>query len=130
MASMYNIEKLNKTNWSSWKMRMEAIFFDRELDGIVDGTEEKPDDPEALKKWKRKNGNALSQITLCVADSEINHIKQFKTAKEAWDKLTMINQAKGLAAKVHLRRELYSTRLKEGDSMQSHLNHIRELVIK
>jgi hypothetical protein len=40
--SLYNIPKLDGSNWSTWKMRIEAILDERGFTGIVDGTDAQP----------------------------------------------------------------------------------------
>ena len=37
-GSMYSITKLDGSNWSSWFMRVMAIFVEKELDAVVDGS--------------------------------------------------------------------------------------------
>ena len=70
---------------------------------------------------KKKDNCALAQIALTVGNSELIHIKGAQTSREAWLKLCKVYEAKGLAAKIFLRRKFFNVKLKEGDSMQSHI---------
>src|SRR5450432_104885 len=90
-SSLYAIEKLNSTNFSSWKFRMQMILIDRDLWEIVDGKSAIPivvaTDPATEKKladWKKKDNTALAQIGLTVGSNELVHIKNAKSSREAW----------------------------------------------
>ena len=132
-SSLYSIDKLNNTNFSSWKFRIQMVLTDRSLWEYVNGTIIPPvsDGTEAanrkLAEWKKKDGCALAQIALTVGNNELIHVKRAKTAAEAWTKICSVYEAKGLAAKIFLRRKFFNARLKEGDTMQAHVNGIRDL---
>src|ERR1700722_55849 len=134
-SSLYAIDKLNSSNFNSWKFRLTMILMDRGLWEYVDGSQVAPTvtafmSAEAKAKadeWKKKDNCALAQIALTVGNSELIHIKGAQTSREAWLKLCKVYEAKGLAAKIFLRRKFFNMKLKEGDSMQSHINYVREL---
>jgi gag-polypeptide of LTR copia-type len=70
---------------------------------------------------------ALSQIALTVSDGVIGHIRNAKTARQAWLKICSVFEQKGLSSQVFLLRKLLNVKLDDGESMQSHINKIREL---
>ncbi len=128
--SLYSIDKLNDSNFSSWKFQLKMILMDRGLWGYVDGSQVIPvvNDrmDEAAKaaarvkieEWKKKDNSALVQIALTMSKPQLGPIKSALTAREAWLKVLDIHEAKGLAAKVFLRRKFITTMLQEGDSMR------------
>jgi hypothetical protein len=134
-SSLYTIDKLNSTNFSSWKFRMQMILIDRGLWEYVDGSLPVPvlgvDANEAarakLVEWKKKDNCAMAQISLTVGNTELTHVKGAKSSREAWLKLCSVYEAKGLANKVFLRRRFFNIKLKEGDTMQAHINNVKEL---
>lgn len=133
-SSLYTIDKLNSSNFSSWKFRMQMILIDRGLWEIVDGTQVAPvvtsgDEASQAKlvDWKKKDNTARAQIALTVGNSELVHIKAAKTSREVWTKICSVFEAKGLAARIFLRRKFFNIKLKEGDGMQAHINQVREL---
>jgi hypothetical protein len=78
--------------------------------------------------WILAPNCALAQIALTVGNSELVHIKGAKSSNEAWSKICGAYEAKGLAAKIFLRRKFFNVKLKEGDGMQAHhINYVREL---
>ena len=60
-------------------------------------------------------------IALSVKRSIIPHIRSCKTAKDAWDTLTTLYQARNEARVAYLRKQLESEHMNEGDSMDSFL---------
>jgi transposase InsO family protein len=128
-ASLYSIEKLDGTNFSSWKFRLKMVLIDRNLWDIVDGTESRPgpEDLTALGSFTKKDNQALAQIALTVSNAQLVHIRNASSARDAWLKLCSAFEAKGLAAKVYLRRQFFTVKLHEGSSMQSHINMVRDL---
>ena len=110
------------------------ILIDRGLWEVVDGTIKAPivtEGDEAsqakLVEWKRKDNCALAQISLTIGNTELVHVKGAKTSHEAWEKICGVYEAKGLAAKIFLRRKFFNVKLKEGDTIQAHINYVREL---
>ena len=111
------------------------ILMDRGLWEYVDGDQVPPEvtinmsaDAKAkADEWKKKDNCALAQIALTVSNSELVHIKGAHSAREAWLKICNVYEAKGLAAKIFLRRKFFNVKLREGDTMQSHINYVREL---
>ena len=137
--SLYSIEKLNDSNFSSWKFQLKMILMDRGLWGYVDGSQvcpvvnERMDEAAIaaarvkIEEWKKKDNSALVQIALTVSKPQLGLIKSAQTAREAWLKVLDIHEAKGLAARVFLRRKFFTTLLQEGDTMREHINKVREM---
>lgn len=150
---MYTIDKLTGDNFSSWKFRLQLILMDRGLWEIVDGTEVPPT-PTGIGKldgnsgdgassvvaggsgngnvqldWKKRDNQALAQIALTVSNSELIHIRNAKSSHDAWNKICSVYEAKGLAAKVYLRRRFFNVKyIDNGNSnLQTHINFIRDL---
>jgi hypothetical protein len=96
-SSLFRIEQLNNTNWVPWKRRVTAIFRERTLLKIVEGTTPKavaadPDKPttdekKQMERWEELDGKAQTQIELTLSDSQMVHIAGAKTAAEMWKQL-------------------------------------------
>jgi len=86
---------------------------------------------ENLDKINRK---ALAQdnatftiLTLNVKDSQITHIQECSTAKQAWDSFRTVHQGIGASGRLVLIQRLWVLRMVEGDHMAEHLKKFREL---
>jgi cell division cycle protein 20 (cofactor of APC complex)/ATP-binding cassette subfamily B (MDR/TAP) protein 1 len=79
--------------------------------------------------WKKRDNQALAQIALTVSNSELIHIRNAKSSHDAWKKICSVYEAKGLAAKVYLRRRFFNIKYIDNgnSSLQSHINLVRDL---
>lgn len=102
--------------------------------GVVGGTGGKPTAVSTVKEishldWKKRDNQALAQIALTVSNSELIHIRNAKSSHDAWNKICSVYEAKGLAAKVYLRRRFFNIKYIDNgvSSLQSHINLVRDL---
>ena len=96
------VERLNVDNYATWSVRMEAFLM---VKGLWDAVLGSSTDVSADKK-------ALAQIVLHVEDYHLPILAGSQTAKTGWERLKATYQAKTIARKLLLRREL--TQLKLG----------------
>ena len=107
MAAKYEIEKFNGNNFSLWKMKMKAVLRKNNcFTAIGERPIEITDD-----KWNEVDGNAISDLHLALADGVLSIVAEKNTAKEIWDTLTKLYEAKLLRNKIFLKRKLYILRV-------------------
>jgi hypothetical protein len=124
MAAKYEIERFNGSNFSLWKMRINAILRkDNCLAIIGDGPAEITDNA----KWNEMDGNAITNIHIALADEVLSSVAEKKIAEEIWDTLTKLYQFKSLHNKIFLKRRLYTLQMAEITSVTNHINIIRTL---
>jgi len=87
--------------------------------------EEKLD--KANAKDTAKDNAAFTILTLNIKDSQITHIQECVTAKEAWDALKIVHQGIGASGRMVLQQRLWGLRMVEEEDMAEHLNKFREL---
>lgn len=54
-------------------------------------------------KWKEMDGNAITNLHLALVDGVLSSVAEKKTAKEIWDMLTKLYEAKSLHNKNFLK---------------------------
>jgi hypothetical protein len=124
MAAKYEIERFNGSNFSLWKMRINAILRkDNCLAIIGDGPAKITDNA----KWNEMDGNAITNIHIALADEVLSSVAEKKIAEEIWDTLTKLYQFKSLHNKIFLKRRLYTLQMAEIMSVTNHINIIRTL---
>ena len=124
MAGKYDIEKFNGRNFSLWKMRIKALLRkDNCLEAITGRPAAITDDA----KWKQMDGDAVANIHLTLADEILSSVEEKNSAKEIWDHLVKLYQAKSLHSKIFLKRKLYSLRMEESSSVTEHINKLNTL---
>lgn len=121
--NLYQIEKLNNKNFSSWKFKVQMVLKARKLWKYIENSEVN------LSNVKEVEGDqeALSQIALTVGDPLLGHIRNAKSAHETWKQICSVFEQKGLSTRIFLRRKLINLKLDESVPMQSHISEIREL---
>ncbi|GJR08587.1 retrovirus-related pol polyprotein from transposon TNT 1-94 [Tanacetum coccineum] len=124
MATKFEIEKFNGNNFSLWKLKMKAILRkDKCLAAIGERPVEVTDD----SKWDEMDGNAIANLHLALADGVLSSIEEKKTAKEIWDHLARLYEARTLHNKIFLKRKLYALRMTESTSVTEHVNNLNTL---
>ncbi|GKD83365.1 gag-pol polyprotein [Tanacetum coccineum] len=124
MATKFEIEKFNGNNFSLWKLKMKAILRkDKCLAAIGERPAEVTDD----SKWDEMDGNAIANLHLALADGVLSSIEEKKTAKDIWDHLARLYEARSLHNKIFLKRKLYALRMMESTSVTEHVNNLNTL---
>ena len=124
MATKYEIEKFNGSNFSLWKMRIKAIL---RKDNCLTAIGDRPDEITDDGKWNEMDGNAIANLHLALADGVLSSVAEKKTAKEIWDTLSKLYEAKSLYNKIFLRRKLYTLRMMESTMVTDHINTLNTL---
>ncbi|KAH9753523.1 hypothetical protein KPL71_015101 [Citrus sinensis] len=78
-------------------------------------------------KWNEIDGNAISNLHLALADGVLSSVAEKNTAKEIWDTLTKLYEAKSLHNKIFLKRKLYTLRMAESTIVTDHINILKTL---
>lgn len=94
------MERLDVDNYATWKSRMKFLLISKGLWSAVSGNNV---DPETDLK-------ALAQIGLYVKEHHLPMLERCDTAKEAWQQLEAVYQAKTNARKLQLRKHLEASR--------------------
>lgn len=84
MGSMYQIEKLEESNYDGWKIHMRSVLIHSDLWGYVSGDILKPAELPLSNEWINKDQKALSMILLSMKRSHLNIVKNAPTSREAW----------------------------------------------
>ena len=124
MATKYEIEKFKGNNFSLWKMRIKAVL---RKDNCLAAIGERPEEITDDGKWNEMDGNAIVNLHLALADGVLSSVAEKKTAKEIWDTLTKLYEAKSLHNKIFLKRKLYTLRMMESTMVIDHINTLNTL---
>ncbi|KAI5640840.1 gag-polypeptide of LTR copia-type domain-containing protein [Phthorimaea operculella] len=116
------VEKLRGIHdYHNWKFAMRMLLVHEDLWEYVE-TEEKS------KETNKNSMKALAKICLSVHTSAYPHVRNAKTAYEAWKNLKNAYEDKGLCRRLSLLRALFGMKLSECDSMDIYLSKITEIV--
>ena len=150
-------DKLDGTNYPLWAYMMCHVLVAKGLWNIVQGYDVRPivartstDDVGAVEdvagtsllarfvppppppkaeqiRWDGRDVQAHALLALSIKRTIIPHIRSCKTAKEAWDTLATLYQARNEARVAYLQKQLESEQMNEGDSMDNFLTKVKDL---
>ncbi|CAK9813843.1 Retrovirus-related Pol polyprotein from transposon TNT 1-94 [Anthophora plagiata] len=136
-STTMKIEFLNKENFDTWKIQMEALLIKNDAWDYVNGEKKKPEiisgnhaSIAAVKIWETEDRKAKSDIILAISPSELKQIKGCDTSREVWLKLKEIYQSKGPARKATLLKRLTLHRMTEHEDVREHLRKFFDTVDK
>ena len=128
----WTIDKLDSSNWTTWKFQMRHLLLAKGLWGLVDGTEVLAEsaNAQAQTEFQRKSQRAFSTIVLAISTQQLYLITSCEQPNDAWDALRNHFERETLANKLFLKKRYFRTEMKEGTSIEAHLKHMKELTDK
>lgn len=117
------IAKLNGTNYPTWKFKVELLLI---KDGLWKVIKEDPPNP-VTPEWNNIDDKARATIGLMVEDSQLNHIRTAKTAKESWTSLKNIHESTTITNKIMLMRKLFNMKLALNGNLETHIGEMLEM---
>ena len=132
MDEKWSIDKLDSSNWITWKFQMRHLLLAKGLWGYVDGTEVLREDASAQERadFKKASQKAFSTIVMAISTSQLYLVTSFDEPKDAWGALRDHYERDTLADKLMLKKQYFRTEMMEGTSIEAHMKHIKELTDK
>ncbi|VFQ77053.1 unnamed protein product [Cuscuta campestris] len=122
----FRIEKFDGTDFSWWKMQIEDLLVQRDLDVVLGDKPEKMSDAD----WAGLDRKAMSVIRLSLTKNVAFNILKEKTAKGIMEALSNMYEKPFAANTIFLIRELVNTRMKEGTSVTEHINKLNSILAR
>ena len=115
------IRKFDGSNFALWKNQMRDVLIQRRQLRPLGGEAKRP---EGMTKddWEELNLLAMSTIRLHLADNVYFTVLDCDSAEMLWTKLCSTYEKETASNKVYLMRKIYDLRMKDNDSVASHLN--------
>lgn len=110
-------ELLDVDNYATWARRMKYLLIIKGLWSAVTSTTVDPD----------KNEKAMAQIGLHMKDHHLATLERCTTAKQAWQELESIFQAKSNARKRQLRKELSQLKMGVAEPLTKYVARAKEI---
>lgn len=123
-SSKIQIEKFDGKDFGWWKMQIEDLLVQKDLDAVLG------EKPEAMTQaqWETLDKKAKAFIRLALSkDVAFNILKETST-KGIMEALSNMYEKPSAANKVFLIRELVNTRMREGSSVTVHINNLNSIL--
>lgn len=134
-SNAVRIELLNRDNYDTWKIQMQALLTKNETWDYVNGrkpkskvTDTAAGSAEEARRWEIEDGKARADIILSIKPSELKQVKDCNTSHELWRKLQSIYQSSGPARKATLIKQLSYHHLQEGSEVREHLERFFDTI--
>ncbi|VFQ69560.1 unnamed protein product [Cuscuta campestris] len=124
----FRIEKFDGTDFSWWKMQIEDLLVQKDLDVVLGDKPEKMSDVD----WAGLDRKAMSVIRLSLTKNVAFNILKEKTAKGIMEALSNMYEKPSAANKVFLIRELRAGEYKdeEGTLVTEHINKLNSILAR
>ena len=113
------IDKLDGTNWSTWKFQVRHLLLAKGLWKYVDGSTELAQDADAnaRQEFNKNSQIALSNLVLGMKTSQLYLVTSCTTPKDAWDALRNHFERDTLANKILLKKRYFRAEMSEQEAM-------------
>ena len=122
-----SIVPLTGANYATWKIQCQMALMKEGLWKIVNGSEKAPTERDALTKFNSRKDRALAIVVLSVDTMLVYILGEPTDPVEVWKTLSEQYQKKTWTNHLNLRRRLHSLKLKDGESVQSHVKEMTEI---
>ena len=118
-VSIQDSNKLDNTNYESWKTEMRSLLRINDLWDYVNGLVTRT--VENHMSWREKDEKALDLIILNIKKNQYVHIKNAETSQEAWDSLKNVYESHAPMRQYTLLAQLFRKRKSTDQSMAEYL---------
>ncbi|MCO5581966.1 hypothetical protein L7F22_035855 [Adiantum nelumboides] len=123
----YYIKKFDGTNFTIWKQRMMDVLINK---GLAMPLKDRKEGVYNDDEWEELDARARATIWLHLGESIFFTIMDKTTAFELWNSLCSAWDGKSASNKVFLTKKLMHLSMKEGSSVNSHLNDFNALYLQ
>ena len=111
------VERLDVDNYATWRTRMKFLLISKGLWSAVTDDDANVDNDQ----------KALALIGLYVKEHHLPLMERCDTAKQAWQQLEAVYQAKSNARKLQLRKELSQLKMGPGEPLTKYVGRARDI---
>ena len=112
----WRVDKLDGSNWTTWKFQMRHLLLAKGLWGLVDGTDELAEGASdvATREFRQKAQKAFSTIIMAIGTPQLYLVTSCEEPKEAWGNLCGHFERETLANKLFFKKAILSDRNEGG----------------
>ena len=121
MEEKWSIDKLDNSNWTTWKFQMRHLLLAKGLWKYVDGSEELAEgaDERVRTEYRDKSQKPFSPLVMAISTAQLYLVNTCESPKKVWDALQKHFERESLANKLFLKKQYFQKEMKEGAAMES-----------
>lgn len=116
-TSVPAVEPLDVNNYATWRSKMKFLLITKGLWSAVTGA----------SMDEEKDAKALAQIGLYVKDHHLPMLERCTNAKNAWEQLEVVYQAKSNARKRQLRKDLTQLKMEAHEPLSKYAARAKDI---
>ncbi|KAL5736180.1 hypothetical protein ACOSQ2_030968 [Xanthoceras sorbifolium] len=142
----FDVEKFDgKINFGLWQVQVKDVLIQSGLHKVLKeksgpvlkdsgkgesgkGDSSKGESSMSNEDWEEMDLRAASVIRLCLAKNVLANVHGIHSAKELWEKLEGLYQAKGISNRLYLKEQFHTLRMEEGAKISDHLSVLNGIV--
>ena len=123
----WTIDKLDSSNWMTWKFQIKHLLLAKELWGF----EVLQENASAQQRadYNKRSQKAFSTIVMSISSSQLYLITSCEDAARAWTALRNHFERDTMVNKLMLKKQYFRMEMKDGTSrsMEAHIKNMKEL---
>jgi hypothetical protein len=123
-STAISIEKFDGMDYKSWSLQVVILLEQKQVLGIVNCTEEAPEDATELNWWKQQQGVARSTILLAIERLLLQQCGVQKDEKVLWDQVKEDYKSKLKHNVWALQHEMSAVKLMDYENVQEYASKI------
>jgi hypothetical protein len=127
-STAISIKKFDRTDYKSWSLEVEILLEQKQVLGIVDGTEEAPEDATELKSWKQQHEIAQPSSLLAKERSLQQQYGVWNDPKALWYQLKEDYKSNVNLSVWALRDDMSAVRWSDCENVQEYASKIQSYV--
>lgn len=130
-AYLYESNKLDGSNYTNWKFKLQTLLEGQNAYGISIGDEVKLTTSTGgsnivIQDWERREMKEKVLIKLSVKDCIIPKIRECKTVNDIWMILKEMYEIKNTCQTLYLGKKILSIKMEENEFVSSFISQIKE----
>ena len=125
----WSIDKLDASNWMTWKFQIKHLLLARGLWGLVEGTEVLQGEANAQQRadFNKRIQKAFSTVVMAISSTQLYLVTSCEGPAAAWRALQNHFERETLVNKLMLKKRYFRMEMKEGTSVEEHIKTMKEL---
>lgn len=130
----FDVEKFDGIiNFGLWQVQVKDVLIQSGLHKALKGRSGAVGDANNKSSmsdgdWEDLDLKAASTIRLCLAKNVLANVHGISSAKELWEKLEALYQAKGISNRLYLKEQFHTLRMDEGVRISDHLSTLNGII--
>lgn len=119
--------KLDGSNFTNWKFKMQTLLESANAWSIVIGNELRPGSAAQEQDWDKRETKAKVILKMSVKDNVIPHIRDCKSSTDIWTTLKNLYQTQNTNRVLSLKGKLFTLKMEENESATRFIARVKDL---